>query len=169
MHDDLPQSNTRQYPDSLRLLAEPGRADPTLPSTGKSSSRKPVVIIAAAVCLALVAAGVVLAAVLYNHPQSAATLRDVFLVVLGIQSMIINLLLIAVLAVLIYVALKVYDLTQFVQSELRPIVRRADDMVRTMHSRTVYISDTAVKPVIEVVSFMAAVKSIIRSFTRPVH
>jgi len=169
MHDDLSRPNTRLYPDSVRLLAEPGHADPPPPSNGKSRSRKPVIIIAVASCLGLVVVGVVLAVVLYNHPQSAGTLRDVFLVMLGIQTMIVNLLLIVVLAVLIYVAFRVYDLTQFVENELRPIVRRADDMVRTVHSRTVFVSDTAVKPVIEVVGFVAAVKSIIRSFTRPAH
>ena len=72
----------------------------------------------------------------------------------------------AMLVTLIYMALKIYDLTQFVEDELRPILSRADDMMRTAHSRTVFISDTAVKPVIGVMGYVSAVKSIIRSFNR---
>ncbi len=150
-------------------LPEPGTAEqepsPTELSAGLGASRLPAIIagVAAVVILAaLIAVGVLL----FNHPQTAAVLRDIFIVLLGVQSMIIGLLVMAMLVILIYMALKIYDLTQFVDNELRPILRRADDMMRTVHSRTVFISDTAVNPVIDVMGYVSAVKSIIRSFNR---
>jgi hypothetical protein len=150
-------------------LPEPGTAEqessPAEISPGLGASRLPAIIagvVAAVILAALIAVGVLL----FNHPQAAAVLRDIFIILLGIQSIIIGLLLVAMLVVLIYMALKIYDLTQFVEDELRPILGRADDMMRTAHSRTVFISDTAVKPVIGAMGFVSAVKSIIRSFTR---
>jgi len=150
-------------------LPEPGTAEqessPAELSPDLGASRLPAIIagVAAVVILAaLIAVGVLL----FNHPQTAAVLRDIFIVLLGVQSMIIGLLIMTILVILIYTALKIYDLTQFVDNELRPILRRADDMMRTVHSRTVFISDTAVKPVIDVMGYVSAVKSIIRSFNR---
>jgi len=150
-------------------LPEPGTAEqessPAELSPDLGASRLPAIIagVAAVVILAaLIAVGVLL----FNHPQTAAVLRDIFIVLLGVQSMIIGLLIMTILVILIYMALKIYDLTQFVDNELRPILRRADDMMRTVHSRTVFISDTAVKPVIDVMGYVSAVKSIIRSFNR---
>jgi len=150
-------------------LPEPGTAEqessPAELSPGLGASRLPAIIagVAAAVVLvALIAVGVLL----FNHPRTAAVLRDIFIILLGVQSIIIGLLMVAMLVTLIYMALKIYDLTQFVEDELRPMLSRADDMMRTVHSRTVFISDTAVKPVIGVMGYVSAVKSIIRSFNR---
>ena len=124
-------------------------------------------IIASVVALVILGILIALGVLLFNRPEAAARLRDIFIIWLGIQTMIIGLLMIVMLVAIIYVALKLYDLTQFVENELRPMLRRADDAIRTVHSRTVFISDTAVKPVIEVMSYASAVKSIISSFTRP--
>ena len=150
-------------------LPEPGTAEqessPAELSPGLGASRLPAIIagVAAAVILAvLIALGVLL----FNPPQAAPVLRDIFIILLGVQSIIIGLLMVAMLVTLIYMALKIYDLTQFVEDELRPILSRADDIMRTDYSRTVFISDTAVKPVIDVMGYVSAVKSIIRSFNR---
>ena len=158
----IPSEPVPQLPDpgTAEQESSPAELSPRL-----GASRLPAIIAGVAVVVilaALIAVGVLL----FNHPQTAAVLRDIFIIFLGIQSMIIGLLIAAMLVVLIYVALKAYDLTQFVENELRPILSRADDMIGTVHSRTVFISDTAVKPVIEVMGYVAAVKSIIRSLNR---
>jgi hypothetical protein len=168
-------------PDSISTTAPAGegfasREVPALPepalegssaemSAGLGASRMPA-IAAAVVALVLLLVLVVLGVLLFNNPPVAAVLRDIFIILLGIQSIFIGLLLIVAVVAIIYVALKMYDLTQFVENELRPILRRADDTIRTVHSRTVFISDTAVKPVIEVMSWGSAMRGIIRAFTR---
>jgi len=155
-------TNDFSQPDSgsAPYLPAPDPASGT--HTERSASVLPA-IIAVLVVVLIVAALVVVGNYLFNRPPTAAVLRDIFIILLGIQSIIISLLMVALLVVGIYVALKMYDLTEFVQNELRPILGRADDMVRTVHSRTVFISDTAVKPVIEVMSLTSAVKAIFRS------
>ncbi len=135
-------------------------------SAGLGASRMPA-IIAAVAALVILLVLVILGVLLYNHPVAAARLRDIFIILLGIQSIVIGLLLIVAVVAIIYVALKMYDLTQFIQNELRPMLRRADDAMRTVHSRTVFLSDSAVKPVIEVMSWGASVRGIIRAFTHP--
>lgn len=158
-------SNPSRRPDRDDFAYLSGPNLPESDAPGASRTRLPV-LVAAIVVLVLLAGTVGFAVWMFRHPASAATLRDIFLVVLGVQSMIIGLLMVALLVTMVYVALKVYDLVNLVQNDVRPILHRADDTVRTVHSRTVFISDAAVKPVIEVMAYVSAAKSIIRSFTR---
>jgi hypothetical protein len=152
--------------DDVAMASHP--KGPNLPEREwRTAAGNRLPILAVVVLVAVLMAGVILFGVfMFRSPATAATLRDIFLVVLGVQSMIIGLLLIAVLVSLVYLVLKLYDLVHLVQTELRPIMQQADDTVRTVRSRAVFISDSAVKPVIEVMACVAAVKSIIRSFTR---
>jgi len=135
-------------------------------STELSASRTPA-IIAGVVAVVTLVVLILIGVWLFNHPAAAAVLRDIFIILLGIQSIIIGLLLLVLVVATIYVALKMYDLTQFVQDELRPMLQRADDTLRTVQSRTAFVSDAAVKPVIEVMSYAAWMRAILRSFTRP--
>lgn len=138
---------------------------PEMERRGFAGNRLPA-FAALALAVVLVVGIILFGVFMFRDPATAATLRDIFLVVLGVQSIIIGLLLIAILASIIYLVLKLYDLIHLFQTELRPIMQQADDTVRIVRSRAVFISDSAVKPVIEVMACVAAVKSIIRSFTR---
>ncbi len=168
MPNDRPNSTVgAPSPDEVLALPEPaGQERPAEVSPGLGASRKPA-IIAAVVALVILVALIVVGVLLFNNPPAAAVLRDIFIILLGVQSIILSLLMIVAVVAIIYVALKLYDLVQFVENELRPMLQRVDDTIRTVHSRTVFISDTAVKPVIEVMSYVSAVKGVIRAFTRP--
>jgi len=133
--------------------------------SGSTGSRLPA-LVAVAFAVVLVAGTIVFGIFMFRSPTTAATLRDIFLIVLGVQSMIIGLLLVALLVAIVYLVLKLYELVHFFQSELRPIMQQADDTVRTVRSRAIFISDSAVRPIVEVMACVSAVKSIIRSFTR---
>jgi hypothetical protein len=135
-------------------------------SAGLGASRMPA-IVAAIVAFALLLVLVILGVLLYTHPVAAARLRDIFIILLGIQSIFLGLLMIVAVVAIIYVALKMYDLTHFIETELRPMLRRMDDTVRTVNSRTTFIGDAAVKPVIDVMSWGSSMKTIIKAFTRP--
>lgn len=134
-------------------------------SAGLSASRKPA-IIAAVVAVVVLAVLIIVGVILFNHPAAAAKLRDIFIIFLGFLTMIVGLLVVVAVVAIIYVALKVYDFVQFVQDELGPMLERADDAARTVQSRAVFISDAAVKPVIEVMAYVSALKSVVKSFTR---
>ena len=135
-------------------------------SGGLGASRIPA-IVAAIVAIVLLLVLIIFGVLLFNNPVAAAKLRDIFIILLGIQSIFIGLLMIVAVVAIIYVALKMYDLTQFIQNELRPMLQRADDTVRTVQSRTTFISDAAVKPVVDVMSWGAQIKGMVRAFTRP--
>jgi len=152
--------------DESPLRSEEPAEKPAKLSAGLGSSRRPA-IIGGIVILVILAIFIAIGVLLFNNPDATSRLRDIFIILLGIETMLIAVLILLLLIALVYVALKLYDLTQFVEDEVRPMLNRADDAIRTVHSRTVFIADTAVKPVVDVMSYIAAVKSVIRTFTRP--
>lgn len=162
-----PPAGEAPIPDEMPALPGPSNEDGSAEmSAGLGASRMPAIIAAVAAFIILLVL-VIFGVLLYNHPVAAARLRDIFIILLGVQSIFIGLLLIVAVVAIIYVALKMYDLTQFIENELRPILHQVDDTMRTVQSRTAFLSDSAVKPVIEVMSWGAAVRGIIRAFTHP--
>jgi hypothetical protein len=158
---------TTPPPNEVTALPKPTQEESPAKVSDGSRTRRGPAIIAAIVAVVVLAALIIIGVLLFNNPPVAAVLRDIFIILLGIQTMIISLLMVVAVTAIIYVALKMYDLVQFVENELRPMLQRVDDAMRTVQSRTVFISDAAVKPVIEVMSYTSAVKSIFKSFTRP--
>ena len=154
----------RMSPSNAEIPALPGPTQEEKPAD-LSSSRKPA-IIAAVVAIVILAVLIAIGVLLFNNPPAAAVLRDIFIIFLGIQTMIIGLFVIALLVALFYVALKVYGFVQFIQTEVSPILDSADDTVRTVQSRAVFISDAAVKPIVEIMAQVSAIRQMIRSFTR---
>jgi hypothetical protein len=155
-----------QPPGKTATSPEPTQEEIPAETSTETRTRSGPAIIAGIVAVVVLAALILIGVLLFNNPPVAAVLRDIFIILLGIQTMIIGLLMVVAVVAIIYVALKMYDLVQFVENELRPMLQRADDAMRTVQSRTVFISDAAVKPVIEVMSYTSAVKSIFKSFTR---
>jgi hypothetical protein len=152
--------------DKIPILPGPTHEEEvTKRSAGLSSDPVPA-IIAAIVVVVILAIFIAFGVLLFNNPPTAAVLRDIFIILLGIQSMVIGFLIIVMLVAIIYVVFKVYDLIKFVQTEVGPMLDRADDAVRTVQSRAVFISDTAVKPVVEIMAQVSAIRQIFRSFRR---
>lgn len=163
-----PNSTPNMLPPKATSTLAEGTQDegPVEAPSGLQTSRWPAIIAAIVACVVL-AALIAIGVLLFNNPPAAAVLRDIFIILLGIQTMIIGLLMVVAVVAIIYVALKMHSLVQFVENEIRPILQRADDVTRTVQSRATFISDAAVKPVIEVMSYTSAVKGIIKAFVRP--
>jgi hypothetical protein len=168
MPNDDQRGFTPHEPASPDMMAyrEAAEANRTGEASKELGSSRTPAIIAAVVAIVILAALIVIGVLLFNNPPVAAVLRDIFIILLGIETMIIGLLMIIAVVAMIYVALKVYDLVQFVQNELRPVMHRADDTVRTVQSRVTYISDAAVKPAINLAAGLAAIRQTIKALRR---
>ncbi len=143
-------------------------ADTTAPPkfSAKPTGKTPIIItIIVMVVLLIVFIGVTI--FLFTHPDTAAVLRDISVILLALGTLIISLLAMMLVIALVYLALKLNDLVELLQYKLMPLLDKAsetaslaNDTVRTVHSRVTVVSDEAVKPVIGVLSSVAAVKAI---------
>ncbi|MCB0045338.1 MAG: hypothetical protein KDD92_07910 [Caldilineaceae bacterium] len=87
----------------------------------------------------------------------SATIRDITIILLAVQVLIVNIL----LAILIW---QVYRLFQIVRREIKPMVDDAYDTINILKDTAVFVGDTVVEPVIRssrsVVGFRATVRSL---------
>lgn len=104
---------------------------------------------------------------LFLNPIAAAILRDIFLIYLGFGAVFVILLLIMLVVMTAYLVIKVNDLVQLLDREIKPLLVKIQETAGTVRGTTTFISDQAVQPVIKTASSVAAIRTILRSlFTR---
>lgn len=100
---------------------------------------------------------------LFVNPASAAVLRDIFIIFMGLGIFVIILLLIMLIVITSYLVIKVNDLVHLLDRELKPMLASAQEMLGTVRGTTSFISEQAVKPVMSTASTYAAVRAIFRN------
>ncbi len=127
--------------------------------------KRPIIFgIIAAVLLILIFGG--LGVWLFLNPAAAAVLRDIFIIYLGLGTFVIIILLIILVVISVYLVLKVNDLVQLTDREIRPILSSVQETIGTVRGTTAFLSEQAATPVIKTASTVAAIKAITRSLFR---
>ncbi len=103
---------------------------------------------------------------LFFNPAAAAVLRDIFIIFLGLGAFVIILLLIALVVITVYLVIKVNDLVQLLDREIKPVLVRLQGTMSTVQGTATFLSDHAAQPVINTASTIAAVQAITRSLFR---
>jgi len=99
-------------------------------------------------------------------PERVATLRDITIIYISIAALIVILLLVALVVITTYLVLKVRDLVQLLDREIKPVLNRMQETMLTVRGTATFLSDHAIEPVITTVSTVSAVKAIFRSLFR---
>lgn len=113
-------------------------------------AKKMIVIVSIAVVVIaalLVAAGFFL----FSRPQATAFLRDIAIIVLAFETLLVIFFLGVVTVLLIYVILTL-------EREIKPVLNATSETVYTVRGTTTFVSDTVVSPIMSVASAVGAVK-----------
>ena len=133
-------------------------------------SAKPVdkrpIIIGLIIGLIIIASFGGIGYLLYLYPETTATLRDIFIIFLGFGAFLVILLLIVLVVITAYLVLKVNDLIQLLNREIKPILLKIQETLGTAQGTVTFLSDHAVQPVIGTASTIAAIRAITRSLFR---
>jgi hypothetical protein len=112
--------------------------------------------IIAAVILAL--AGIVVAVIaLANHQQAAANVRDIFIIFMAFESLIIG-------ATLVVLIIQIASLINLLQNEVKPILQSTSETVNTLRGTTEFLSENLVEPVIKLNSYLAGLRKLFSLF-----
>ena len=103
---------------------------------------------------------------MFFNPVEAAVLRDIFIVFLGFGVFVAILLLIVLVIITSYLVLKVNDLVQLLDREIRPVLNKLLQTSNTVQGTTTFLSDHAVRPIISVASTTAGVRAAFRALFR---
>jgi hypothetical protein len=96
---------------------------------------------------------------LVTHPDVAAVVRDIFIIVLALVTIVIGLFLV----ILIF---QLQSLISLLRNEIKPILESANETAATVRGTTSFVSDTVVSPMITAASYASAVRQTIKTLTR---
>ena len=126
---------------------------PKLPAgTKKGSNKAWIFILVAIVILALIIGAIVL--MLGSAPESVGKIRDIFIIFLALESLIIGI-------VLTILVVQISLLINLLQNEIKPILTSTSETVNTLKGTTTFISNNLVAPVIKLNEYLAGLKKLI--------
>lgn len=117
-----------------------------------TSGKQRAVMIGAVLLIVLLVAGVIFAvAAMVNNPSQTETIRDIVIIFMAVESLIIGL-------TLIVLIVQLARLTALLENEVRPILNSTTETVQTLRGTTTFLSNKLVKPVIKANSTIAAIR-----------
>lgn len=124
---------------------------PSTPPVKKSEGQIRVVlmILAVIVLLAIVAGGIALLAV--SPEGTTAKVRDIFIIVVALESLILG-------VGLIILILQLAALINLLQNEIKPILDSTNDTVNNLRGTTQFLSNNLVEPVLKLNEYLAGMK-----------
>ena len=134
------------------LSTKPAEIPPTEIGSGKRPGRTIAIVAVVVLILAAIgAAGYGLVA----HPPFTAVLRDIFIIVLALVTIVIGLF----LAILIF---QLQSLIALLRDEIKPILESANQTASTVRGTTTFMSDAVVTPIITAASYASAIRETVR-------
>jgi predicted tellurium resistance membrane protein TerC len=125
--------------------------------TGMSEGqRKAIVIGVIAGAILLVIALAVAAVYLVSHPERAASIRDVFIIFMALEFIVIG-------AALVVLMFQLAVLTNMLQHEIKPILDSTNETINTVRGTTTFLSENLVGPVVKLNTYLAAITQVVDS------
>lgn len=130
----------------------PTSAQPTIPVEDPNRQRNILIGVgfAALVFLVLLILAVVF---LLNPATPTERIRDVFIIFMAIQSLLLGF-------ALIILMIQLARLINLLQNEIKPILESTNDTVSNLRGTTTFLSDNLVEPVIKLNEYMAALTQV---------
>jgi len=119
--------------------------------TSMDPRAKKMIFIVSIAVLVIVALLVVAGFFLYSRPQATTFLRDIAVIILAFETLVVIFFLGVVTVLLIYVILTL-------EREIKPVLNATSETVHTVRGTTTFVSDTVVSPIMRAASIVGAVK-----------
>lgn len=159
MTDSLPPTPppTETAPPADKAAPAPAGQTARPASSGLTpNQQRGLVIVSVTVFLALTALAAWAAIYLVQNPATAATVRDVFIIFMALEALVIGVALVAL-------TVQVAALTNLLRHELTPILLSLQDTINTVRGTTLFVSENVTEPIIKLNSYVAALSSILET------
>ena len=112
---------------------------------------KTMIVIVSIAAVVIVALLVVAGFFLYSRPQATTFLRDIAIIILAFETLLVIFFLGVVTVLLIYVILTL-------EREIKPVLNATSETIHTVRGTTTFVSDTVVSPIMQVAGIVGAFK-----------
>jgi hypothetical protein len=155
-----PNGNSRPVGETAAVSPPTTVAPPPIPPApepaGLTTQQKAILIgigIAALLVLVLLIWGAVY---LVNNPAQAATVRDVFIIFMALETLLVG-------SVLIVLMLQLAVLTNLLKNEIKPILEATQETVNTVRGTTIFVSENLTEPIMKLNSYVAGLSRIVET------
>lgn len=154
MDNDLTSSQAQiaPYAPASDAVYDPDSIRPGDSPSGDNSKR--VVIVAVVIAVVILAALIAAVWVLAQPTTDTAKVRDIFIIFMALQSLLLGL-------ALIVLIIQLARLTNLLQNEIKPILDSTNETVSTLRGTTNFLSDNLVEPVIKLNEYLAGFSQLI--------
>ena len=94
---------------------------------------------------------------LSGHPEAAANVRDIFIIFMALESLVIG-------AALVVLIIQLASLINLLQNEVKPILKSTNETVNMLRGTSEFLSENLVEPVIKLNSYLAGLKKLFDLF-----
>src|SRR5512143_2159510 len=120
----------------------------------RSRQTRTIVIAAVAAAVVLLAVLVLAVYVLLQPGTPTERWRDIFIILLALESLVIG---VALVVLLVQLA----SLINLLQNELHPILEATSDTVNTLRGTAAFLGESVVEPVIKLNSYLASIRRVL--------
>jgi hypothetical protein len=138
---------------TVEVVPAPQSEQDSKPSEQEQKSKR--IMIAAIIGAVILLAGLVLAIILLLQPTTPTDrIRDVFIIVVALESLVIG-------VALIILIVQVASLINLLQNEVRPILNATNETVNTLRGTAEFLGENVVEPVIKLNGYLAGINRVI--------
>jgi hypothetical protein len=138
---------------SAEIVPDPQLEDPATTQEAESRSKKIVTIIIISIVVLLILLG--LAIFFLLQPTTPTDrIRDVFIIVVALESLVIG-------VALIILIVQLASLINLLQNEVRPILKSTSETVNTLRGTVEFLGENMVEPVIKLNGYLAGMSRVI--------
>lgn len=139
--------------ESLQLPTPESSIPPQEPQLTPEQRRTLAIVIVLAIVVLLLIAGSII--FLMNQPaREVARVRDIFIIFMAIQSLLVGLALVVLL-------IQLARLINLLQNEVRPILDLTNETVSNLRGTTIFLSDNLVSPVMKLNEHLAGLTQLL--------
>ncbi len=104
--------------------------------------------------------GLIVLGILYltSHPDQAETIRDVFVILLALESLVVG-------VALVILIIQIASLINLINNDIKPVVDDTRATINIVKGTSTFIGDQLVRPVIKLNSYMAGLVKLAELFS----
>jgi len=137
---------------------------PATPTPEEIAARRAALMKQRGIMAGLIAGVLILVAMLVwavialsSNPAAAANVRDIFIIFMALESLLIG-------AALVVLIIQLASLINLLQNEVKPILKSTNETVNTLRGTSEFLSENLVEPVIKLNSYLAGLKRLFDLF-----
>lgn len=135
------------------VVPTPHAETPTNPSEQEQKTRR--IMIAVIVGVIILLAALILAIIVLMQPTTPTDrIRDVFIIIVALESLVIG-------VALIILIIQLASLINLLQNEIRPILTATNETVNTLRGTAEFLGENMVEPVIKLNGYLAGMSRVI--------